>query len=234
MDLAYMTGAIGDVGVSFGKMPLLLGQGLLADTDKYWNGAKVTFGNKIKMQIGYARQADKKNYFFTDATTNVTKELAVTAAYLKDADNKSASDPLDAQYKSWAVGFGFKGIENLALTGEYGKNDVSNAKAWITGATFRQADYKKVGSWNATAIYRKAAPGFDPQYWSTPDATYAMFNEDSSVYFALDDIRGFEYGFDYIPVKNAKLHLAYGDMKNYAGTSKNDRSYFVSSLLFKF
>ena len=224
VDQTYVKGAIGDVGVTFGKMPLLLGKGSLADTDKYWNGAKVDFGNKVKVQAGYARQMDQKKYFFTDATTSLTKDLDVTAAYLKDFDRNNTH----AEYKSWAVGFGYNGLENLAIVGEYGKNDISNAKSWIAGATFRGANIKKVGSWDIGINYRKAAPKFDPEYWSTPDATYAMDIN------ALDDIQGFEYSINYVPVKNAILHLAYGDMENYAGTSDNNRKYAVSSVTFKF
>jgi hypothetical protein len=249
IDLSFVKGTVGDVGVAFGRLPLALGKGLLVDTDKNWDGAKFDFGDKIKTQIGYARAADKKKYFFADITTNLTKDLDVTASYLKDSDyNNTGVDQViqnnpnkphygeivakpkraAAEYKAWTVGFGYNGFKNLAVVGEYGKNDVSKTKAWMTGLTFRQADRKKVGSWSAGATYRKAAPGFDPQYWSTVDATYAMDVN------AMNDIQGIEYAVDYVPVKGAILHVSYGAMKNYAGNDGNDRQYFISNLSYKF
>ncbi|MBP2658204.1 MAG: hypothetical protein H6Q69_1236 [Firmicutes bacterium] len=226
IDLSFVKGTVGDVGVAFGRLPLALGKGMLVDTDKNWDGAKLDFGGKIKAQIGYARAADlkKAKYFFTDVTTNLTKDLDVTASYLKDSDTK-----IDvAEYKAWTAGFGYNGFKNLAVVGEYGKNNIKSAKAWMTGLTFRQADRKKVGSWSAGVNYRKAAPGFDPQYWSTVDATYAMTVN------AMNDIQGIEYAVDYVPVKGAILHLSYGDMQNYAGDSSDDRQYFISNLSYKF
>ncbi|MCC5466370.1 hypothetical protein [Pelosinus baikalensis] len=233
INLSYVTGKIGDVGVMFGRMPLALGKGLLVDTDSNWDGAKIDFGSKVKGQVGYARAADKKKYFFTDVTTNLTKDLDVTASYLKDSDYTGINEDKtpkvkDAEYKAWTVGFGYNGLENLAIVGEYGKNDVSNAKAWMTGVTFRQADRKKVGSWDASIAYRKAAPKFDPEYWSTVDATFAMEVN------AMDDIQGIEYAVDYVPLKGALLHVSYGDMKNYAGNSRDARQYFITNLSYKF
>ncbi|AIF49736.1 S-layer homology domain-containing protein [Pelosinus sp. UFO1] len=226
VDLSFVKGTVGDVGVSLGRLPLALGKGMLVDTDKNWNGAKFDFGDKIKAQVGYARAGDKKKakYFFTDVTTNLTKDLDVTASYLKDSGTKIDA----AEYKAWTAGFGYNGLKNLAVVGEYGKNSVKSAKAWMTGLTFRQADRKKVGSWSASTIYRKAAPGFDPQYWSTVDASYAVENS------AMDDIQGIEYAVDYVPMKGAILHVSYGDMKNYAGDSSDNRQYFISNLSYKF
>lgn len=224
IDLSFVKGTIGDVGVAFGRLPLALGKGLLVDTDKNWDGAKFDFGDKIKTQIGYARAGDKKKYFFTDITTNLTKDLDVTASYIKDSDYKTTA----AQYKAWTAGFGYNGFKNVAVVGEYGKNDVSKTKAWMTGLTFRQADRKKVGSWDTSVTYKKAGNGFDPQYWSTADATYAMDVN------AMNDIQGIEYAVDYVPVKGAILHLSYGAMKNYAGNDSNDRQYFISNLSYKF
>lgn len=232
IDQSYVKGTIGAVDVAFGRLPLSLGKGMLVDTDKNWDGAKFTFGSDIKGQIGYARAGDKKKYFFTDVTTNVTKNLDVTASYVKDADYNTtiAAVPTHkaAEYKAWTAGFGYRGLENLAIVGEYGKNNVSNAKAWMAAVTFRQADRKTIGSWNAGITYKKAAPKFDPEYWSTADATFAMGSN------AMDDIQGFEYALDYVPVKGAVLHLSYGDMKNYAGNSSDNRQYFISNLSYKF
>ena len=249
IDLSFVKGTVGDVGVAFGRLPLALGKGLLVDTDKNWNGAKFDFGDKIKTQIGYARAADKKKYFFADVTTNLTKDLDVTASYLKDSDyNNTGVDQViqnnpnkphygeivakprsaAAEYKAWTIGFGYNGLKNIAVVGEYGKNDVSNTKAWMTGVTFRQADRKKVGSWDVGITYKKAGKGFDPEYWSTADATYAMDVN------AMDDIQGTEYAIDYVPLKGAILHVSYGDMKNYAGNSRDARQYFISNLSFKF
>ncbi len=226
IDLSFVKGTVGEVGVAFGRLPLTLGKGMLVDTDKNWNGAKFDFGDKIKAQVGYARAGDlkKAKYFFADASTNLTKDLDITASYLKDSSTKIDA----AEYKAWTAGFGYNGFKNLAVVGEYGRNNVKSAKAWMTGLTFRQADRKKVGSWSASTIYRKAAPGFDPQYWSTVDASYAVENS------AMNDIQGIEYAVDYVPMKGAILHLSYGDMKNYAGNDSNDRQYFISNLSYKF
>ncbi|GMA98089.1 hypothetical protein [Pelosinus sp. IPA-1] len=250
INLSYVTGKMGDVGVMFGRMPLALGKGLLVDTDSNWDGAKLDFGSKVKGQVGYARAGDKKKYFFTDVTTNLTKDLDVTASYLKDSTyinsgidyviDKDPTSPtylqnivqqrknINAEYKAWTVGFGYNGLENLAVVGEYGKNEVSNTKAWMTGVTFRQADRKKVGSWDIGVTYKKAGNGFDPEYWSTADATFAMEVN------AMNDIQGTEYAIDYVPLKGAILHVSYGDMKNYAGNSRDARQYFITNLSYKF
>ncbi|AIF53088.1 hypothetical protein [Pelosinus sp. UFO1] len=249
INLSYVTGKMGDVGVMFGRMPLALGKGLLVDTDSNWDGAKLDFGSKVKGQVGYARAGDKKKYFFTDITTNVTKDLDITASYLKDSNyNNTGVDQViqnnpnkphygeivakpkyeAAEYKAWTVGFGYNGLKNLAVVGEYGKNDVSKTKAWMTGVTFRQADRKKVGSWDTSVTYKKAGNGFDPEYWSTADATFAMEVN------AMNDIQGIEYAVDYVPLKGALLHVSYGDMKNYAGNSRDARQYFITNLSYKF
>ena len=230
VNLSYVTGKVGDVGVMFGRMPLSLGKGMLVDTDSNWNGAKIDFGNKIKTQVGYARAGDKKKYFFTDVTTNITKNLDVTASYLKDVNysGSTAADDKNAEYKAWTVGLGYTGLTNLAIVGEYGKNQVANAKSWMTGVTFRQADRKKIGSWDAGVNYRKAAPGFDPEFWSTADNTFSMGSD------AMNNIQGFEYFFNYVPLKNALLRISYGDMKNYAGDTSDNRQYFITNLSYKF
>lgn len=51
---------------------------------------------------------------------------------------------------------------------------------------------------------------------------------------AMNNIQGFEYFLNYVPLKNALLRISYGDMKNYAGDTSDNRQYFITNLSYKF
>lgn len=42
----------------------------------------------------------------------------------------TAADDKNAEYKAWTVGLGYTGLTNLAIVGEYGKNQVTMQKSW--------------------------------------------------------------------------------------------------------
>lgn len=227
LEQAYLSGKLmNGVNISLGRMPLTLGKGLTVDTSHNWDGAILSFGNSVKVNLGAAKY--DINYQFGDIAYAFSPNFDMTAAYFKDKNS--------AWYDTWAVGLGYK-AGNFAFTGEYGKNSSdlakhdnngADAKAWYTKVQYLGADGAKVKSYGFWVTYRRADKSFDTDWWDTFDYTIK-----ENGWANLDNTKGLEYGFEYTVFKNGILSLQYNDMKDLNGNELNRRA-FIANLTYSF
>ncbi|WP_371373726.1 porin [Sporomusa aerivorans] len=232
---AYISGKVGEVNYSFGRQPVWLGQGMIADNESNNDGFFLSGGNKVKVTAGAfkkdAETYDNKdidaNYIAANIDAQLNKNLNLTASYLADKD--------DNYYKTTSAGLKYSGIKNFTVTGEYGENDSDAAngnhngdaaKAWMAQLKYRGAERDRVGSLGIWAGYRSAEKGFDPLELTTLDAGR---NYDDT-YGILDNVKGPEFGVEYTVFKNGILTVQYNDLelKNpTAGQQKDKESFFA-------
>ncbi|CQR70567.1 Outer membrane protein alpha precursor [Sporomusa ovata DSM 2662] len=232
---AYIDGKVGEVGYSFGRQPVWLGQGLIADIDSNNDGLFLSGGNKVKVAVGAFKKEGELCYFGTDYDMNfvaanidaqINKNLNMTASYLADKD--------DDLYKTTSVGLKYTGIKDFTVTGEYGENDSDlanlangdKAKAWMAQLKYRGAQSNKVGSMGVWVGYRSAEFGFDPGELTTLESgRYEDFT-----YGILDNVKGAEFGVEYTVFKNGVLTVQYNDLEykdNLGGINNNKESFFT-------
>ena len=241
---AYINGKMGEVGYSFGRQPIWLGQGMIADITGNCDGLLLSGGNKVKIAAGAFKYdtgiyeddyATPENLNFKAANIDATinKNLNLTASYLADKD--------DLAYKTTSFGLSYTGIKDFAITGEYGLNDSDHAnshnngdeaKAWMAQLKYRGAQKDKVGSLGLWVGYRDAEKGFDPAELTTLDCgRYA-----DTTYGILDNVKGAEFGVEYTVFKNGILTVQYDDLELKAltaGQNKDKQSLFAQ-LIYSF
>ncbi|CQR72382.1 Outer membrane protein alpha precursor [Sporomusa ovata DSM 2662] len=241
---AYINGKLGEVGYSFGRQPIWLGQGMIADITGNCDGLVLSGGNKVKVTAGVFKYnmgiyeddyANMKNLNYAAANIDATinKNLNMTAAYIADKD--------ELNYKTISSGFAYTGIKNFAITGEYGMNDSyhanshnngDEAKAWFAQLKYRGAQQDKIGSSGIWVGYRSAEKGFDPSEMSTLDTgRYA-----DTTYGNLDNIKGMELGAEYTVFRNGVLSVMYEDLElkaPQAGQNK-DKKGLWATLIYSF
>ena len=235
MTQAYITGKAGEVNYSFGRQPVWLGQGMIADISSNNDGLFLSGGNKVVVTAGAFKKKDSTcydgtydlNFVAANIDAQVNKNLNLTASYLADED--------DNVYKTTSFGVKYTGIKNFTVTGEYGENDsdfanAANdndaAKAWMGQIKYRGAQSNKVGSMGIWAGYRSAEAGFDPGELTTLDCG----RYDDITYGILDNVKGPEFGIEYTVFKNGILSLQYDDLElkdKVAGVNKNKESFFA-------
>ncbi len=243
LDQAYITGKVGDVGYSFGRQPILLGQKLLVNNSQNNDGLSLSGGKDIKVfaaafknegKFGKKDADDKAvlenlNFVAGNIDFKVNKNLNITASYLADEN--------DVYYKSTSAGLKYTGLKDFTITGEYGQNDSDTAKdkndgdkskAWASRLMYKGANASKVHSFGLYTSYRKAEAGFDPRNFNdfTDMATWnGGFKE-------MDDIKGLDYGFEYTLFKNGIVRVQYNDMESYNG--KIDKKNMFAELVYSF
>ncbi|TWH45311.1 S-layer homology domain-containing protein [Sporomusa sp. KB1] len=235
---AYIDGKIGEVGYSFGRQPVWLGQGLIADIDSNNDGLFLSGGNKVKVAVGAFKREDSTyyggtydmNFVAANIDAQLNKNLNMTASYLADKD--------DDLYKTTSVGLKYTGIKNFTVTGEYGENDSDfanvfngdKAKAWMGQLKYRGAQSDKVGSMGVWVGYRSAESGFDPGQLTTLESGRI---DDDFTYGILDNVKGAEFGVEYTLFKNGVLTVQYNDLDlkdnpfGLPGFNKNKKSFFT-------
>lgn len=225
---AYIGGKSGELDFNFGRQPIFLGQGLIADISGDCDGLLISGGKDIKVTAGsfqYTPSGDSaKSFVAANVETKVAKDLNFSFSYLKDKQGKS--------YNTVATGFQYTGLKNLAIIGEYAQNNAtdaknannnSKAKGWMGKIKYLGAQGDKVGSIGVWAGYRKADPGFDPAILTTLDSAI----QDTTTGKTLDNIKGPEYGFEYTIFKNGVLTLQYNDLKTAKGTQVDKKNFFA-------
>lgn len=243
----YVQGPLFGANVEAGRVWMNLGK-MYTGTDKDGvDGIKVTVGNQLKLTAGTVKiqkDAASTSYALNAAGTAVvavnttatddyykfaqlaypfSKSFDMTAFYLKN----NRGD----WYKTWGVGFTYAGWDNLKLTAEYGKNTATvtngGAKAWATRLAWNGADINKAQSWGTWVGYRSAETGYDSQKFSTLDK-----NDFEGAAYRMDNIKGWEIGFDYAPIKNVKFKTVY--LNTTAKTDGADKHQYVGEVNFFF
>lgn len=222
---AYITGKSGELDFNFGRQPIFLGQGLIADISGDCDGLFVSGGKDLKL-AGAAFQNGTKSFVAANMDAKIAKNLNVTVSYLKDKQGQS--------YNTVAAGFQYTGLANVTVIGEYAQNNAtgaknannnSKAKGWMGKIKYLGAQGDKVGSMGVWAGYRKADSGFDPSALTTLDS--AILDGDNTAGKVLDDIKGPEYGVEYTVFKNGILTLQYNDLKTVKGTQVSKKNFFA-------
>ncbi|WP_371363069.1 hypothetical protein SRRS_40510 [Sporomusa rhizae] len=232
LDQAYIFGKVAGLDYSFGRQPIWLGQGLIADTSANNDGLLLTAGKDVRVTAGAFKKGDL-NFTLGNIGFKLSDNLNVTASYL--ADDKDGTANL---YDTTAAGLKYTGLKNFTISGEYGKNDSDYAKAqnsndaskaWMGKIKYRGANGQKANSYGLWVGYRSAEAGFDNKSLSTLDIT----DQADTNLKRLDNIKGMEYGFDYALFKNGILTLQYNDMESKDG-AKTDKKNFIAQLVYSF
>jgi len=253
LDQAYIAGNLGGLEYSFGRQPVFLGQGLIADVSGNNDGLFLTAGKEFKVTAGafkrdntaynYDEENEKNpanvgklnknlNFYAANIDAKLNKNLGLSVSYLKDKD--------DEFYKTYSAGLNFTGIKNFTVSGEYGVNDSvyangtgingDKAEAWMAKIQYKGADRDRVGSYGIWVGYRDAEKGFDPAEMTALDG--GRFGNTDWAY--ADNVKGAEFGFDYTLFKNGVFTAQYGDLELKKGTGDNDRKNFFASLEYFF
>jgi hypothetical protein len=254
---AYIAGEIGSVGYSFGRQPVWLGQGLIADISGNADGLFLSGGKDVKVAAGVFKKkgttypdfsaaseniwgvvdtADDANdyslnFYAANIDAKLSKALDLSVSYLKDKDGVA--------YKTTSAGLNYTGIKNFTLNGEFGQNDSAvakaydgdKAKAWMGKVKYLGADPAKVGSLGVWVGYRSADPGFDVAALTTLDS--GLLDTSSSY---IDNVKGTEFGVEYTVFRNGILSLQYGDqeLKEAAAGVDKDKKNFFATLIYTF
>lgn len=220
LDRAYLSGKpFGLDEFALGRQQLYLGQGMVVGrTTRFFDGLKVAFGGtEVTAQLGAAKSdrtakntagttiVNNPNLEFADVKFNLSKDFNLTTTYVKDKDSVA--------YKTWSAGLGYSGIQNVKITGEYGKNAADSAKyngndpkGWYAQAKYGAAKGKEVNTVGFWVLYSKADPNFDSAdltWFDSPSVYTAMFN----------DKKGMEYGIEWTVFNNGILSFTYNDWK---------------------
>jgi len=242
---AYIMGkALGFDLMILGRQNLFLGQGLLAEADGPADGlvfGSFISGNKLLVVGGCVETAGYK-YIVGNVGYTANKDLSLSVSYAKDTDNDL--------YNDLSAGFNYKGIPNIGLTFEYGKNSAEfvkaanngkSAKALMAKAKYLGADGTKPKSYGLWVGYRQADPRFDTFGFTTLNNDYARISntgtgtllyEDYSV-GALKNVKGFQYGVEYTVFENAIATIMYNDLED-KRTGKINASNLICQLTYNF
>ncbi|WP_425058576.1 hypothetical protein SCACP_32330 [Sporomusa carbonis] len=225
LEQAYITGKAAGVDYSFGRQPIWLGQGLVADTSANNDGLVVTAGKDVKVTAG-AFKKDDVNFYLGNVDAKLSDKLNLTASYLKD---KNADF-----YKTTSAGLNYTGLKNFTVSGEYGKNDANSidAKAWMGKIAYKGADKAKVNSFGVWVGYRSADAGFDPGTLTTLDFADTADPNCYTTYGIADNIKGLEYGVEYTVFKNGVLTVQYNDLET--KDTKVDKKNMIAQLVYSF
>ncbi len=198
----------------------------------YYPGSIYWFPYSEWGQTGY-----NPNMIAANLAWQASKDLDFTLVYAKNKKSRNLLPPqFDPDWwfplgdtiegdavNTWALGATYKGIKNVTVTAEYGRNNSDFAKlthslyteqqsssaadAWVAQIKYKGAQWDKPRTYGFWVGYRHADPGFlgvtgDP-LWETPAIVPTM-----------DNVKGFDYGFDYTVFKNGVFTFNYFDLES--------------------
>ncbi|MGL5512184.1 MAG: S-layer homology domain-containing protein [Sporomusa sp.] len=264
LDRAYIAGDLGGLEYRFGRQPLWLGQGLLADVSNN-DGLFLGGGKEVKVFAGVFKR-DNKAYNF-DKKLAASEDEKVIASDEYKANEKRLNDNLnyyaaniDAKvnkslavslsylqdkdsdfYKTYSAGLEFTGIKNFTVSGEYGENDSDYAK-------LAEVNNDKAQAWVAKVQYKGAQKSKVGSYGIWVGYRDAEQGFDPAVLTTIDggniskdwgkadNIKGTEFGFDYTVFKNGIFKVQYGDfeLKKADAGVDKDKNNFYAQLRYWF
>ena len=250
LDQAYITGKLGAIEYSFGRQPVWLGQGMIADVSDNNDGLFLSGGKDVKVTVGafkrsvsgYGTAEDwdmtaaeyaavtnsiENNFYAANIDAKLNKNLNLSLSYLADKESNI--------YNTTSAGLKYTGLNNFTISGEYGQNDSDlrdgdKAKAWMGKIQYAGAQKDKVGSFGVWAGYRSADVGFDPAQLTTLDS--GVINDTS--FGLLDNVKGAEFGVEYTVFRNGIFTVQYSDLElkdviasTGDGTNKDKKNLFA-------
>jgi len=213
--------------LTIGRQFVRVANGLVFGGD-YFDGAKMTFGNRSQLN-GFVAYGDYSympgptfpaNYEITTTQKTagvlgiqygVSKDTTLYAGYIEPGNS-------NAKYQNYTIGFNTQLSDKFSLRGDYAKNnydkgtfanDVTADKtAWFTTLQYGSVDKSKPGSNGFWVRYAKI--GKDSLDWTTAVTQFnTTFNSINT------GVQGFSIGFDYALSKNAILNLEYDKWRGF-------------------
>ena len=226
---AFAEGDYKNFNVKMGKMPFYstADDGLVMDD--FFSGVQATFGKDVKFRLegGRFTMTDANDrlseYYGTDTASNYWgaevlyegKKLTAGTAYrqfsneaFKDAPNYRDGNPSD-KAQIWSIGAKYAFDKNIAFGASYASNAKADhyAKSYNFQLDYKGAQRANPRTWGAHVAYRRL--GQNVSVMPTYDTARGENN-----------VRGWELGVDYIPLKNVLMSAAYFDGKDLADHSK--------------
>ncbi|MBP2642825.1 MAG: S-layer y domain protein [Firmicutes bacterium] len=200
MEQMSITGSLGETIADFGQFKYKPAYGLVMDTNIV--GARVTFGNVVKTSLTAANTLGKDGFSGMDIIWPINKKWNVMASY-QEVDDSG----IFIHYGS--LGFDTKLGNDVAITAVMGKSNKADAnKAYFSKLQYKEADSNIVGSSDIFFTYKKVPA--DAVYYTTKDQEDRILDI---------NFKGVRFGFDYVPLRNAKLTLWCMDGKNTTTTA---------------
>jgi hypothetical protein len=227
----YYASKTGNAGWAVGRFMPYVGKGLLYYA-AYSDGVRLTLGSAdtVKADLYSFKKSGKTtanqsayDWVVADTAVKLDQNTNMSLSYVNDGDQN--------RYRSKAIGLEYKGLPNINITTEYGVNSASyaktgdglttygnggdSAKGMFIKAKYKGANPFIVGTTGFWVTYKKADDGFDSYGYTSPlDSGSGPHNWSSpSPGGSINDIKGFEYGFEATIAPRAMLQVRYGDME---------------------
>lgn len=206
-DIAYVKGHLGSIETTIGRQEYMPNYGLFLDTAM--DGVKFSGGNALKTNVYYGSNkmfdGVGRDVLGADFAYGVTKDTNIKAAAFQLKNRATAGNTISL----YNIGFDTKLSADWAMKATYGavtRNenfDNSDNKAYMVGFDYKGADKSKVGSYGAFINYRNIQK----------NAEVATTFDNATVTGGLGG-KGFEVGFNYVPMANSVFTTKYIDIKS--------------------
>ncbi|MBP2651849.1 MAG: S-layer y domain protein [Firmicutes bacterium] len=225
LDSACVTVTNPGVEYAVGRQQVKLNQGFLVDTP-FLDGARVTVGNKILATGGLFKQG-------VMGTEIKFGDLQVPFGYKSSVGATDFQGTMGGSdvYKAKILGFNYREIPNITMSGEYGKNDGTSAKGWFAKIEYGGANPFVVGTSGYAIAYRYADYNFDPCGLSNA----GTFGPEAVVN---DNIKGVELIYERTVYKGGLLQFRYSPARSVDAAKSNgvaDKTFYqiyLSTLIF--
>jgi len=225
---AYVTGKVGDVGVTAGRYNYTVGNGFVFDD--HIDAVQLDFGKVLKASVAVGRPVDADAYAGSNqdgyiATLGYKTGATDLAAEYYNFKNYSAAGDREI----WTVGATADVAKNVNLVAEYLKSNDENAAGdddgYVAGLSYKGASSAQKGSFGIWAKYydQSSTTYFGGSH--TTDATHSSLD-------AAGGFKGYGVGANYTLAKNVVANVEYYDYDSKIG-DLNDKTLW-SELSFYF
>jgi hypothetical protein len=227
----FVATKVGGTEVAVGRFFPSIGMGFFGSP--WMDGVRVSFGNAVKVRL-FSTKLLTDPITYTDSTYNMAdanfalgKDTNMSLAYVGNGHTNPTYPAFGNNYRDLAVGLEYKGIPNFNFKTEYAENSSdyaksqnsnSNAKAYFATVKYKGANPFVRGSFGMRVEYKFADAGFDSLSYAAPFEWSAPVNWTQPPQGGYNDnVKGFEYGFDYTVAPRLLLDVRYDNLKTANG-----------------